>query len=172
MIACTFKSSNLTVDASFNQAPCCCRVKQQMIDAKAGVAWPSVSLIIPERVHRRIRMYCADRVDPTVLEQSPKQSPRSRLHQRVLCVGPGGIDVGIGRRDIEIPGEHDRRINGVKLGRMGQESLHPGELVFEFRSRLRVAVGCIERRNQHTFHRRFDIAALPIVRIAWQREAG
>src|SRR6476661_5579021 len=41
MIACTFKSSNLTVDASFNQAPGCCRVKQQMIDAKACVAWPS-----------------------------------------------------------------------------------------------------------------------------------
>ena len=73
---------------------------------------------------------------------------------------------------LKSPGEHDRRIDGVKLGRMGQESLHPGELVFEFRSRLRVAVGRIERRDQHAVHRRLDVAALPIVRIAGQRGSG
>ena len=108
-----------------------------MVDAKPRVALPPVSLVIPERIHRRIGMHCADRIDPTLIKNTPKQSARLRLHKRVLCVGLGRIDVGIGGHDVEISREHDRRIKGVKFGRVRQEPLHPGELVFEFRSRLR-----------------------------------
>ena len=56
----------------------------------------------------------------------------------------------------------------IKLGRVRQEPLHPSELVFEFRSRLRVAVRRIERRYQHAIDGCLDIAALGVGRIAGQ----
>ena len=138
---------------------------------RPGIALPSVSLVIPERVHRRIGMHRADRIDPTLIEKAPKQRPRLGLHKRVLGVGLGGINVGVRRHDIEIPREHDRRIEVVKLGRVGQEPLHPGELVFEFRAWLRVAVRRIERRDQHAVHGCLDVATLRIGGITGQRGA-
>ena len=168
MIARAFQPPHLAVDAGINQTFCGFRIQQQMVDAKAGIAFPAVSLVIPERVHRRIRMHRADRIDPALIEKAPKQRPRLRLHKRVLGVGLGGINIGVGRHDVEVPREHDRRIQGVKLGRVSQEPLHPGELIFEFRPRLRVAVRRIERGNQHAVDRRLDIAALRISGVAGQ----
>ena len=170
MIARAFKPPHLAIDTGINQALCGFRVQQQMVDTKAGIAFPAVSLVIPERVHRRIGMHRADRIDPALIEKAPKQRPRLRLHQRVLGVGLGRIDVGVGRHDVEIPGEHDRRIEGVKLGRVRQKPFHPGELVFEFRPRLRVAVRRIERRDEHAVDGCLDVAALRIVGIAGQLE--
>ena len=89
-----------------------------MVDAKAGIALPAVSLVIPERIHRRIGMHGADRIDPALIEQTPKQRPRLRLYKRVLRVGLGWVDIGVGRHHVEISREHDRRIEGVKLGRV------------------------------------------------------
>ena len=116
-------------------------------------------------------MHRADRVDPSLIEQPPEQRPRLRLHQRVLGVGLRRIDVGVGRHDVEIPCEHDRRIESIELSRVLQQPLHPDELVFEFRSWLGVAVRCIEIRNQHAIDRCFDVAALRIVGITRQRSA-
>ena len=62
--------------------------------------------------------------------------------------------------------------SGVKLGGVRQEPFHPGELVFEFRSGLRIAVRRIERGDEHAIHRRFDVAALRVVWIAGQSVAG
>ena len=66
-----------------------------MVDAKAGIAFPAVSLVIPERIHRRIGMHRADRIDPALIEQTPKQRPRLRLYKRVLRVGLGWVDFGL-----------------------------------------------------------------------------
>jgi hypothetical protein len=105
-----------------------------MVDAKPGITLPPVSLVIPERVYRRIGVKHADGIDPALFEQAPKQSPGLRLHQCVLGVRLGGTDVGVGWHDVEVPREHDRRIDGIELSRVCQKSLQPGELVFEFRA--------------------------------------
>jgi hypothetical protein len=55
---------------------------------------------------------------------------------------------------------------------MGDEPIEPGELVVEFRTGLRVAVGCVERGDDHAVHRCLDVAALPVAQIARQRGAG
>ena len=77
-------------------------------------------------------MHRADRIDPALIENAPKQSPRLWLYKRVLRVGLGWIDVGVGRHDIEIPREHDRRIKGVKLGRMCQSRFIQASLYLNF----------------------------------------
>ena len=68
VIARTFEPPHLAVDAGVNQALCGFGIQQQMIDAKSGIAFPAVSFVIPERVHRRIRMQRADRIDPSLIE--------------------------------------------------------------------------------------------------------
>ena len=70
-----------------------------------------VASCFAEGVHRRIGIYCSDSIDPALIENAPK--------------------LGVGRHDVEIPREHDRRLEGVKLDRVYQEALHPGELIFE-----------------------------------------
>ena len=84
MIARAFYPSDLAVDASINQALCGFRVQQQMVDAKAGVAFPAVSLVIPERVHRRIRMHACgshrsspDREGAETTPEAPAAQARS-----------------------------------------------------------------------------------------------
>src|SRR4051794_38277570 len=116
MIARAFRPSGLAINTGFNQAFCGLRIQQQMINAKAGVALPPVSLVIPEYVHRRVRMHRADRIDPALIENPPKQSPRLWLYQRVFGVRLGWIDIWVGRHDVVVTSEHDWRIEGVKLG--------------------------------------------------------
>ena len=118
--------------------------RQRITGTKASVALPPVSLVIPERVHRHIRMQSADGIDPALIEQLPKQSAWLWLDKRILGIGLGGIDVGVSRHNIEIAGENDRCINAIKFDGMLQKPLHPSELIFEFRSRLWVAVRRIE----------------------------
>ena len=113
-------------------------------------------------------MHRADRIDPALIEKASKQGARLWLHKRTLRVGLGWIDVGVSGHDVEIPRKHDRRIERAKLGRVCQKPLHPRELVFEFRPRLRVAVRCIERRDEHTLDGCLDVAALRIVGVTRQ----
>ena len=79
----------------------------------------------------------------SLIENASKQCSRLWLHKRILRIRLTGIDVGVGRHDIVVPSEHDRCVEDVKLVGVCQEPLHPGELEFEFWSRLRVAVGRI-----------------------------
>jgi hypothetical protein len=39
-----------------------------------------------------------------------------RQYKHFVGVGLGRIDVGAGRHDVKISGQHDRRVEGVKLG--------------------------------------------------------
>ena len=52
------------------------------------------------------------------------------------------------------------------------QPVHPGELVIEFRSRPRIAVGQIEIADQQTANRRLNVAALHILGITGQAAAG
>ena len=168
VIARAFYPADPAIDTRIDEALCGFRVQQQMVDAEAGVAFPPVSPVIPKCVHRRIGMHGADGIDPALIENAPKQRPRFRLHKRIIGVGLGRIDVGVGWRDVKISGKHDRRVEGVKLGSMRQKPFHPGKLVFEFRPGLGVTVGRIDSRDEHAVDGGLDIAALRIFGIARQ----
>jgi len=49
------------------------------------------------------------------------------------------------------------------------QTVHPGELVVEFRTRLRVPVRSVERGDQHAGDGGLGIAGLAIARVARQR---
>ena len=51
---------------------------------------------------------------------------------------------------------------------MTNETLEPGEFVVESWPRLRISIGQVDRRDQNTFHRGLDVAALGILPIARQ----
>src|SRR3984885_450127 len=48
---------------------------------------------------------------------------------------------------------------------MGNEALKPGQLVVEFRSRLRIPIGQVDGSDQDSLNRRFNVASLPILMI-------
>src|SRR5437870_7515622 len=171
VIAGALSAANLTIDARADKAVRGLGAQQQMIDTKAGVPRPSVSHVVPERVHRRIRMQRADCVNPALLENALKKNAAFRLNERVFRIGLRWIDITVRRHDVVVAREHDRDARAVKLPGMGRKALHPSELIREFGARLWVAVRGIERRDQHAMHRRLDIAALFVSRIARQLRA-
>ena len=89
-----------------------------MIETKSRVARPAIPQIVPESVHRLVGMERADGIDPALIEQSAEQSTRLWLHQRVLRVRLAGVDVALGRHDIEIAGEHNGNVLGIELRSM------------------------------------------------------
>ena len=111
-------------------------------------------------------MQRADGIGPALVEKTPEQHARLGLNQRILRVGLARVDVTLRRHDIEIAGEHHGNVLGIELGGMRQQALHPGELVGEFRARLRIAVRRIERGDQHAVDRGLDVSALLVARIA------
>ena len=92
------------------------RAQQQMIEAKPGIARPAVPHVVPERVHRLVRVQRADRIDPALIEQRRNSGAALRLHERVLRVGFRRVDVAVGRHDVEVAGQHDRHAGRVELG--------------------------------------------------------
>src|SRR5213593_1638754 len=102
-------AADMAVDAGIDQ-PCGEGwAEQEMVDAKAGIARPAVSHVVPERIDRIVWMQMADRVGPALLQQSPEGRAAFGLEQRVVVPGLGRIDVAIGRHDIEITGQDHRR---------------------------------------------------------------
>ncbi len=116
-------------------------------------------------------MQRADCVNPALLENALKKSAACRLNECVFRIGLRSIDITVRRHDVVVAREHDRDARAVKLLGMGRKAFHPSELIREFGARLWVAVRGIERRDQHAMHRRLDIAALCVSRIARQLRA-
>ena len=54
---------------------------------------------------------------------------------------------------------------------MGNEALKPGQLVIEFRSRLRIPIGEGDPTSQDSLNSRFDVPSLVIFRISRQARA-
>src|SRR5436190_2154320 len=73
--------------------------EKEVVEPQACVARPAVSHVVPERIDALIRMQRANGVGPTLLEQTRKRGTTLRLHQRILLVRPGGIDVALRRHD-------------------------------------------------------------------------
>ena len=85
MIARAFYPTDLAIDTRINEALCGFRVQQQMVDAEAGVAFPTVSPVIPKCVHRRIGMHGADGIDPALIKNPPKQRRGSGCTSALLA---------------------------------------------------------------------------------------
>ena len=81
------------------------------------------------------------------------------------------INVGIGRHNIEIARQNDRRVQAMKFGCVLQEPSHPGEFVVKFRTRLRIIVRGIKRCDEHVRDGRLHVPALPVRWISRERGA-
>ncbi len=78
----------------------------------------------------------------------------------------------LGRRDVVVAGQDHRLPGALERGRVLDQPIEPGQLVVEFRAGLRIAVGQIDRGDEDAADGRFDVAALPVARIARQLHAG
>src|SRR5215813_12096900 len=128
VIAGALSAANWTIDARADKAFRGLGAQQQMIDAKARVPRPSVSHVVPERVHRRIRMQRPDCVNPALVENALKTGAAFRLNERVFRIGLRWIDITVHRHDVVVAREHDRDPRAVELLGMGRKALHPSEL--------------------------------------------
>jgi hypothetical protein len=172
MVASTLLTAREPVDTSVDQAIGGYPVQQEEIDAQARIPAPAISFVVPERVHRLLGVKGPNGVDPTLIEQAPIARAAFRLKQRILCPRFGRIDIMIGRHDIEVTCEYDRGVQPVEGVCVRDETLEPSELVIEFRPWLRVAVRQVDGCYERAVHRRFDIAALIVRRIARKSVAG
>ena len=168
MVACAFLATDLAIHPGADKTLGAFRAQKQMIDAQPGIARPAISHVVPERVHGRIGMQGADGVGPSLVENTPERSTTFRLNQRIPRIRFGRIDVAVGRNDVVIAGQHDRRSGAIELRRMRRETFHPGKLVREFWAGLRVAVGRVQRGHQHAIHCRLQVAALAVSGISRQ----
>ena len=84
-----------------------------MVDAKPSIAWPAVAFVIPERIHRRVRMKRADRINPALAQELPEQRARFGLHERIILVGFRRIDIGFGGDDVIVACQHNGRIQRI-----------------------------------------------------------
>src|SRR5262249_1504844 len=110
-------------------------------------------------------MQLSDRVDPALIAEIFEKLPSLRLHERVILVGFRRVNVRICWHNIVIPCQHHWRIEAVELCGMREQTLHPRELVIESWTWLRIAIGRIERSDEHTVDGCLDVAALRIARI-------
>ena len=72
MITSAFFTALGTIDTSVTQAIRSNSVQQEEIDAQPCIAAPSISLVVPKRVHRLIGVAGPYGVDPTLIEQALK----------------------------------------------------------------------------------------------------
>ena len=79
MIARAVSRANVTIDAGIDQPLRRLRAQQQVVDAQPCIPRPSVSHVVPERIHRRVGMQGPDRVDPALIENALKQRAAFRL---------------------------------------------------------------------------------------------
>ena len=159
---------NRAIDAGGDEAPGKLGAQQDLVEAQPCVALPSLPHVVPESVHRLIRMERAYSIDPTLCEKPLVGFAAPGLQQRVVVIRFGRIDVAVGRHDVGVARQHDRHACLVKRGGVPIEALHPSEFVVELGAWLRVAVRRVEGRHQYAAHRGFDVAALRVGRIARQ----
>ena len=121
--------------------------------------------------HRRVGVQRANGIDPALIEKAAEQGARLRLYECILIVGFRRVNIRVGGYDIVIAGQHDRRIERIKLSCMRDETLHPSKLVLEFRPGLWIPVRCIERDYKNSINGCLEIAALRVGRIAGECRA-
>ena len=166
MIARVRCAAHAAVDAGRDKSLRQRRAHQQMVEPQARVAFPAPAEIMPERVHRRVRVQRPDGVGPALIQDARESRPALRLHQRVLRPGFAWIDVERSRHDVVVAREHGRDVILDEAGGVLPQPFEPGELVVEFRPGLRIPVRRVEAADQDPADRGFEVAALPVGRIA------
>src|SRR6202158_5275919 len=129
MVARTGPSAHGFVDARLDQTRAQLRVEQQVINAQARVALPSLTHVIPERVDRTGWMSGADRIGPPEVEQLSKRGSALRLDQGVAVVRARRINIARSRHDVVVARKHHRRARPVQTFCMLVKSLQPRELM-------------------------------------------
>src|ERR1700687_1160108 len=157
MLARTGPSAHGFVDACLDQTRAQLRVEQQVIDAQARVALPSLAHVIPERVDRTGWMPGTDGIGPPEVEQLPKRGAALRLDQGVVVVRARWINVARSRHDVVVARKHHRRARRVQALCMLVKALQPREFMVEFGARLWIAVGRIQAANQYSVDRSLEI---------------
>jgi hypothetical protein len=100
-----------------------------------------------------------------------RRSLQEALHDWAIgfALGHGrGIAVLRCRHDVVVTGQHYGCAARHEFGGVGNEALKPGQLVIEFRSRLRIPIGKVDGSDQDSPNRRFNVASLMIFRISRQ----
>src|SRR5690349_14110022 len=115
-----------------------------MVEPQPGVALPALTHVVPERVDTLLAIKIADGIEPALIDKLGIRSPALRLDQRIVLPGRRGIDIELGRRDVEVASENHRRARLEQLSRVRMQALEPFQLVVELRPRLRIAVGQVE----------------------------
>jgi hypothetical protein len=105
-------------------------------------------------------------IGPALREQTMERLPNLGPEQRVIDPARGLINVEFGGHHVEIAGEHHGHACRKKLRGVLGQPIEPAQLVIEFRAGCRITVGQIQATNQQPIHRRFDVAAVPIIQIA------
>ena len=143
-----------------------------MIDADACIPSVAVAEIIPESVDRFLRIQMPDGVGPALLEQILVRS--TGLGEEQCVVDPPFWFVGIefSWNDVAVSGENDRLVVSDEFLCIGREPLKPFQLVVELGAGCRITVGEIQATDQHAVDLCLDVAAVQIVRVAWQTPAG
>src|SRR4029077_1669360 len=83
-----------------------------------------------------------------------------------------GPPSGGSRHDVIVTGQHHGCAARHEFGGVSNEALKPGQLVIEFRSRLRIPIREVDGSDQDSLNRRFNVASLMVFRISWQACAG
>src|SRR5439155_10641796 len=102
MIARLLPTAHLPVHVRRDQTVSNRRAEQQMIDPKARVPGPRVSVVVPEGIDALTRMKRAQRVGPALREQTMERLPNLGPEQRVIDPALGLINVEFGGHHVEI----------------------------------------------------------------------
>ncbi len=79
-----------------------------MIQPHALVVFPTVPEISPERPEQSVRLHCAQRIHPSLRQQTFEGVPDIGLQKCIGLFMVPCINIGIRRNDIVIAGEDDR----------------------------------------------------------------
>jgi hypothetical protein len=139
-----------------------------MIEAEAGVPLPAIPPVVPDRVDGAFGVDLAQGVDSALIAQPLVCSTTLRLDQGVVVIRCRRVDVSRLGCHVVVTGQHHRQTACPESCRVRPQPLEPSELVGELGSRLRIAVGRVERGDQRVVDRGLDIAALLVGRIARQ----
>ena len=86
MIAGIGLGAHRPINAGVGQAGVQVGGQKNLIEPQARVALPALSHVVPERIHRRVRMQRADGIDPALREQALVGRAALRLQQRVVVI--------------------------------------------------------------------------------------
>src|SRR5688572_13958297 len=121
-----------------------------------------IAEIIPEGIDALVRIQCAYRIGPPLLQQALVCLAAFRLEQRVAAPGLRIVDVEVRGHDVEVAREHDRAALPQQCTGVTIQPLEPRELVVELRPRLGIAVRQVQRGDDDAADLRLDVTALGI----------